>query len=257
MKFVSRSDLGWIPSPAADWPHADGVKVHYEGTAVNISDHDGCIQEWRDIRASHLANTKEGYVDIAYNLGACKHGYVLEGRGAGKKTGANGNQTLNGAHYSIVALLGDSGDTEPNDDMLHALRDGIEYLQGHGAGGEIRGHRDGYATSCPGDPLYRWVQAGAPRPGSPAPGPTPPAPSPAPTPNHPFPGVFVARGAKGDIVKTIQARLLARGWSIKVDSDFGPATDRVIRQFQSEKGLVSDGIVGPKTWAALWNAPIT
>src|SRR5690606_20045753 len=45
-----------------------------------------------------------------------------------------------------------------------AIRDGIDLLRRHGAGGEIKGHRDGYATACPGGPLYAWVQKGAPRP---------------------------------------------------------------------------------------------
>jgi hypothetical protein len=143
------------------------VKVHYEGSPVStklLSDHDACIAEWKAIRKSHLANTKENYSDIAYNYGACPHGYLLEGRGIGKRTGANGNQTLNKAHYAIVGLVGSSGLTDPTDAMLGAIRDGIELLRNHGAGDEIKGHKDGYATACPGKPLYTWVQAGAPRP---------------------------------------------------------------------------------------------
>jgi hypothetical protein len=143
------------------------VKVHYEGTAVStklLTDHDACIAEWKAIRASHLANTVENYSDIAYNYGACPHGFLLEGRGIGKRTGANGNQELNIAHYAIVGLVGSSGLVEPTDGMLGAIRDGIELLRAHGAGMEIKGHRDGYATACPGTALYAWVQQGAPRP---------------------------------------------------------------------------------------------
>nr|WTB30873.1 hypothetical protein OG781_16515 [Streptomyces sp. NBC_00830] len=70
------------------------------------------------------------------------------------------------AHYAIVGLVGDSGLTEPIDAMLGAIGDGIELLRAHGAGAEIKGHRDGYATACPGGPLYAWVQNGAPRPKS-------------------------------------------------------------------------------------------
>ncbi|NEA61372.1 N-acetylmuramoyl-L-alanine amidase [Streptomyces sp. SID12488] len=143
------------------------MKVHYEGTAVStrlLTDHAACIAEWKAIRASHLANTTENYSDIAYNYGACPHGYLLEGRGLGRRTGANGNQTLNKAHYAIVGLVGDEGLTEPTGPMLGAIRDGIELLREDGAGDEIEGHRDGYATACPGGPLYAWVQKGAPRP---------------------------------------------------------------------------------------------
>ncbi|MFJ8470094.1 N-acetylmuramoyl-L-alanine amidase [Streptomyces swartbergensis] len=63
-----------------------------------------------------------------------------------------------------MTLLGSSGLTEPTDAMLSAIRDGIELLRKHGAGDEIKGHRDGYATACPGDELYAWVKKGALRP---------------------------------------------------------------------------------------------
>lgn len=178
MQLVTRSDLGWPASAAADQPTTLGVKIHYEGTPVSpdlVADHAKCLQEWQDIRASHLANTSEGYVDVAYNFAGCPHGYLLEGRGLGKETAANGNQPLNHAHYAIVGLVGSQGLTQPTDAMLNALRDGIDYLRQHGAGGEIKGHRDGYPTDCPGDALYAWVQAGAPRPYI--------APPPAPTPS--------------------------------------------------------------------------
>ena len=38
---------------------------------------------------------------------------------------------------------------------------------------------------------------------------------------------------------------------------FDEATDTVVRKFQTEKKLTVDGEVGPKTWEALWRAPIT
>lgn len=168
MKLVTRSALGWPASAAPAQASTKGVKVHYEGTAVSVklsTDHDACIAEWKAIRKSHLANKAENYSDVAYNYAACPHGYLLEGRGIGHRTGANGNQALNQAHYAIVGLVGSSGLTEPTDAMLSAIRDGIELLRENGAGTEIKGHRDGYATACPGGPLYDWVQKGAPRPG--------------------------------------------------------------------------------------------
>lgn len=167
MKLITRAQLGWPASAAPLQSSTLGVKVHYEGAPVStklLTDHGACVAEWKNIRASHLANTAEGYSDVAYNYAACPHGYLLEGRGIGRRTGANGNQTLNKAHYAIVGLVGDEGLTEPTDDMLSAIRDGIELLRANGAGNEIRGHRDGYATACPGGPLYAWVQKGAPRP---------------------------------------------------------------------------------------------
>ncbi|MFJ3082105.1 peptidoglycan recognition family protein [Streptomyces halstedii] len=177
MKLVTRSQLGWPASAAPSQTTAKGVKVHYEGTAISrnlLADHDACLAEWKAIRKSHLANTVENYSDVAYNYAACPHGYLLEGRGLRRRTGANGNQALNQAHYAIVGLVGSSGLTEPTDAMLSAIRDGIDLLRKNGAGSEIKGHRDGYATACPGGPLYAWVQRGAPRPTTSKPTPAPP-----------------------------------------------------------------------------------
>ncbi len=180
MKLVTRAQLGWPASAATTQTSTQGVKIHYEGTPVStklLTDHAECLAEWQAIRKSHLANTKEGYSDIAYNFGACPHGYLLEGRGIGKRTGANGDQPLNRAHYAIVGLVGSEGLTKPTDAMLGAIRDGIELLRQHGDGDEIKGHRDGYATECPGGPLYAWVQKGAPRPAGTATGPGTPTPA--------------------------------------------------------------------------------
>jgi peptidoglycan hydrolase-like protein with peptidoglycan-binding domain len=58
-------------------------------------------------------------------------------------------------------------------------------------------------------------------------------------------------------VGTWQARMSVRGWRIAVDGIYGPQSERVCRAFQAEKGLHVDGIVGPITWRASWEAPIT
>lgn len=58
------------------------------------------------------------------------------------------------------------------------------------------------------------------------------------------------RGAKGPEVEEIQRAVGAS----KVDGTFGPATEAAVRRFQRARGLVGDGIVGPKTWALLAEA---
>jgi len=58
-------------------------------------------------------------------------------------------------------------------------------------------------------------------------------------------------GSIGEAVKLLQARLNAHGAKLKVDGLFGPKTHDVVRWFQGTKGLVIDGIVGPRTWKAL------
>ncbi|MEU8920282.1 GH25 family lysozyme [Kitasatospora sp. NPDC048545] len=142
-----------------------GVKIHYLGEAYQFGDHSTCAAYVRKIQAAHMADPVQHWMDIAYNELVCEHGYRFEGRGHNVRSGANGNQTLNAQHYAICALVGSSGSTVPTDAQLQGLRDAIEDYQADAAAGpEIRGHKDGYQTDCPGGPLYTWIQAGAPRP---------------------------------------------------------------------------------------------
>ncbi|MBK3563234.1 MULTISPECIES: peptidoglycan-binding protein [unclassified Streptomyces] len=172
MKLVNRAQWGAKPSryDLVYIASTNGVKIHYEGAYVakSLADpdaHSACAGHMRDIQASHLANAKEDYSDIAYNAVVCPHGYVFEGRGLHRKTAANGNQPLNVKDYAVCAMVGSSGLVKPTDAQLGGLVDAIEWLRSGGAAGdEVLGHRDGYATQCPGDPLYAWVQAGAHRP---------------------------------------------------------------------------------------------
>jgi hypothetical protein len=53
-------------------------------------------------------------------------------------------------------------------------------------------------------------------------------------------------GSKGDEVVLLQKKL-----GIETDGDFGPVTERTVKDFQSRHHLEPDGIVGNKTWAAL------
>jgi hypothetical protein len=58
-------------------------------------------------------------------------------------------------------------------------------------------------------------------------------------------------------VERAQRRLHERGWKIVIDGRFGPGTERILKAFQKEKGLTADGKLGPKTWRALWAAPVS
>lgn len=62
---------------------------------------------------------------------------------------------------------------------------------------------------------------------------------------------LLKRGSKGAAVRELQTLLNARGRSLNVDGDFGPATEAAVRAFQEQRGLTVDGIVGKQTWAAL------
>lgn len=61
-------------------------------------------------------------------------------------------------------------------------------------------------------------------------------------------------GSKGPEVKKLQELLnttLLLNPPLKIDGDFGRATNAAVKRFQAEKGLGIDGIVGPKTHKAL------
>jgi hypothetical protein len=56
---------------------------------------------------------------------------------------------------------------------------------------------------------------------------------------------------KGEHVKTLQNLLNQRGAKLKVDGKFGTLTYQAVRDYQEEKGLFVDGVVGPITWGVL------
>lgn len=102
-------------------------------------------------------------------------------------------------------------------------------------------------------------------PGVLSPGNVEPTPTPATMPTVPpaLVGPTLRRGSgdllqKREHVKVLQELLnrlvlaSATGLApLEVDGKFGPRTEDVVRAFQQIRGLVADGIVGPKTWAAL------
>lgn len=252
VKFVSRADLGWPASAAPEQLTAKGVKIHYEGTEVHCKVHGDCVSLVLAIRKSHLANPKENYSDIAYSLLVCRHGYVFEGRGKRKRTGANGNQELNKAHYAVMALLGNEGDTTPTPEMIEGIKDAIAYLRSYGAGKEIKGHRDGHATSCPGEPLYALVRAGKLEPGV-----TAPAPKPKPV-YAPFPGVgFFRLGQTNPLILAMGKRLVAedyKGYSVGPSNKFERGDIKAYAWWQRKlgySGTDADGYPGKTTWDKL------
>lgn len=79
---------------------------------------------------------------------------------------------------------------------------------------------------------------------------TPPKPAPLPT---------LKKGSTGAQVKTVQGFLLKQfsAYAVPIktsggaDGRFGDGTVAVVKEFQKRSGLTADGVIGPKTWAAL------
>ncbi|GII90032.1 peptidoglycan recognition protein family protein [Sinosporangium siamense] len=174
--FISRRAWGARAPRGTYTPVAStkGVKVHYTGGRVEpaiVDDHDLCVAVVKSIQKHHMDGN--GWMDIAYSMIACPHRKVFEGRGPKRLTAANG-EGRNRDHYAVLGLVGSSGLVTPNDELLHGILDAIAYLRREGsAGNEIKGHRNGFSTECPGDALDAWIRRGAPRP--PTSTPTPPS----------------------------------------------------------------------------------
>lgn len=66
-----------------------------------------------------------------------------------------------------------------------------------------------------------------------------------------LPWPLVESGDHDHLTRTLQDLLDAHGATLVIDGAFGPNTEAAVRHFQHRKGLVVDGIVGAKTWAAL------
>lgn len=66
----------------------------------------------------------------------------------------------------------------------------------------------------------------------------------------------VRKGAKGNITKLIQEKLLSLGYKLPkwgADGSFGGETVDAVKLFQEAKGLSIDGVVGQNTWRKLLN----
>ncbi|NEE11984.1 N-acetylmuramoyl-L-alanine amidase [Streptomyces sp. SID7499] len=171
MKLVTRAQWGArdyrLPNGATLYSgQRRGVKLHYLGTPYTDRQHTQCAAYVRQIQSQHMDGN--GWSDLGYSFLVCTHGYVYEGRGLRRRNSANGNTTLNNQDYAVLLMVGSAGLTKPTDEQLHGARDAIDYCRSEGpAGAWLGGHRDGYATSCPGDAVYAWARAGAPRPAAP------------------------------------------------------------------------------------------
>lgn len=158
-EWDARQPKGYY-SPMPSTPH--GVKIHYTGGREDFLlavDHSLCPKRVRSVQNGHMDGN--GWVDIGYSFVVCPHGTVFEGRGLGNVPAANG-PGLNSDHYAILMLVGNAGLTKPTEEMVRGVRQCIAYIRSKTrAGKEIKGHRDGYATDCPGTYAYNLVRSGA------------------------------------------------------------------------------------------------
>lgn len=156
--LLTRAQIGLVPPQRRSTEIAPtGTTLHYagaaQGVAIALTGHPRCLALWRGFQAFHMrpvADGGRGWADIAYTLGACQHGWLLAGRGAGVRTAATG--PANGYRYAVCSVIG--GSETPTRDLLDAVNAGVTMLRNSDvkpAGLAVDSHRDHMQTSCAGE----------------------------------------------------------------------------------------------------------
>lgn len=162
---LSRKEIGLIP-PISISRKIDasegGAVLHYGGSNVPISSHLSCIATFRSWQRFHMGKnfsppaSGHGWVDLAYTLGVCQHGYTFAGRGEGIRTAANGTKDGNFRFHAIVWIGGEQ--QTPTQLALNAMAFGVLALRDGGAGDRVLGHSDLRDTACPGAVILRLAR---------------------------------------------------------------------------------------------------
>lgn len=207
-----------------------GVTAHWNGPAMGLSGrpHSACRAAWRGIQYFHMVT--RGWADVAYSAAVCHHNIVMEGRGPGVRTAANGTNSGNNSWYAVFFMVGEG--EEPSSAMLTAAE---WYARVHLGTRNWNRHSDHKATTCAGT-VNKYISGG----------------------NISTSGVergYITVGDRGQAVKNWQQDLLK--WDslalprFGADGDFGDETDFWTLKFQKSVGLKVDGLVGPATLAAM------
>lgn len=187
---------------------------------------------------------------ISYTFAIPKSGRVFAGHSLGRIGAHTGGHNTTAIGVVLVGNYQGEAPTPEQEAALAWLVDVYLPEQGVRVGRITHGHRDFKATSCPGNRAYARIAAINALSGSVTPisRPTPAPPAPKPT------GAVLRRGSTGAHVRTLQAHL-NRHYplysKLAVDGVFGPATERVVREFQRRAFITVDGIAGPVTLGKL------
>lgn len=233
----------------------------------------------KQIHQWHLAN---GWSGAGYHFLVRKDGKVYRLRPEGK-VGAHAS----GANSDSVGICFEGryqSETMPKE-QIDAGRELVGYLKGKYGVSRVIRHKDVCSTDCPGANFpFEAIASGAAA-ASPSSAASKPAAKPA-APSAPKGDAWVRslqsecnkqgfskqtvdgiagpktlagcptlrQGAKGNITKLMQQRLVSMGCSLApygADGSFGNVTLAAVKKFQKARGLTVDGIVGQKTWRKL------
>ncbi|MFD0556368.1 peptidoglycan hydrolase-like protein with peptidoglycan-binding domain [Stackebrandtia endophytica] len=226
------------------------IVVHHTASSNNVGDTQAdAYSIARAIQGWHM--DENDWNDSGQQFTISRGGHVLEGRQGSLDRIRTGSSFVRGIHAGSPANAESIGienegtytSVQPPEALYDSLVDFCAYIcKQYGIpASQIFGHRDFMATQCPGDQLYaRLPQLRADVAALLGEDPAPPVEWPV-----------VKRGTVGERTRSVQFLLSEHGIDTVADGDFGPTTETNVRQFQSTKGLVDDGIVGPKTWPEL------
>ncbi|MEU6362306.1 peptidoglycan-binding protein [Streptomyces albidoflavus] len=251
VKIVSRAAWGakpWNGTPASvSLSLRTEFYVHYDGgSAINYTG----TRVPQAIERTHL---NQGWAGVGYNFVIDQDGVIYEGRGWG----------LQGAHCpnhnasAIGVQIAIGGSQEPSEAALASCRALYEEAcRKTGRTLAKRGHKDGFATACPGTKLYKWVQAGMPA-GSYEPAPNPGGGSTSPgTPSVArykvaINGLQYGFGANGAHVTLVGETLVKLGfgkhYKVGPGEQWSDADTRNFADYQESLGLIgtdADGVPG-------------
>ncbi|MFE6185440.1 peptidoglycan-binding protein [Streptomyces sp. NPDC056465] len=252
MKIISRA--AWGATPWNGDPDTVALSqrteffVHYDG-GTPISRTGYAIM--RAIEAEHLG---QGWSGVGYNFVVDQAGNIYEGRGWGLQGAHCPNHNITGIAVQIAV----GGGQQPSAKALAACRALYdEACRKTGRNLSKKGHKDGFATACPGAKLYAWVQAGMPA------GDYAEAPDPGGSVPSAGSGSGVARyqvtingltygyGAKGSHITRVGKALVEAGFGKHYTSGPGPtwtdADTRNMTDYQKSLGFSgtdADGVPG-------------
>lgn len=153
MNIITRKEWGAAAPKATpghtSWAAGGELWVHYSEGPPPSNSASAEAAQVRAIQAFHQGPDR-GWNDIGYNYLVAPSGRIYEGRGF-EVVGAH---CPNHNHRPGVCLLWKSGTIAPPPAALNAVLDLGHDLKA----GVLRGHREGYATTCPGDAIYSWVK---------------------------------------------------------------------------------------------------
>lgn len=245
---------------------------HWDGGALGLfgRPHSECLAAVKRIQSQHQSSN--GWNDIGYNALICVHARAIEGRGLNAIGAHCTSHNTSAFGWQFMVGKGESVSQAMFDRMAQAYSD-CASLAGHQL--LKLGHRDGFATQCPGDQVYAWVKAGMPASVAPTPLPKPPAPKPAPSGvdrrktaslqtllELPADGLWgPMTDARAEILRAVLHRGARDAYRVKTtqlvvdttrDGLWGPITARAavvwVKQLQRLLGgLVVDGIWGDRT----------